>query len=246
MAGKRMFALAITESDAFIGMDLSTQALYFHLSMKADDDGFVSNAMSTINLIGASEEDLKELIRRNFILKFESGIMVITHWRINNFIRKDRYKETLYLDERDKLYILENGKYTLEEGGEKLKDHLLKKWSLKGQPSIDKNREDKNRLEQERGDKTELPSPNSSVNTYGIFENVELTDDQYKELHTIMGSNVQKMIDRLSSYMESTGKKYHNHYATLRHWYEEDKEALNNKTYTGDPSEYESEWNLNN
>ena len=159
MAGKRMFALAITESDAFIGMDLSTQALYFHLSMKADDDGFVSNAMSTINLIGASEEDLNELIRRNFILKFESGIMVITHWRINNFIRKDRYKKTLHLDERDKLYILENGKYTLEEGGEKLKDHLLKKWSLKGQPSIDKNREDKNRLEQERGDKKGLPSP---------------------------------------------------------------------------------------
>lgn len=246
MAGKRMFALAITESDAFIGMDLSTQALYFHLSMKADDDGFVSNAMSTINLIGASEEDLKELIRRNFILKFESGIIVITHWRINNFIRKDRYKETLHLDERDKLYILENGKYTLEEGGEKLKDHLLKKWSLKGQPSIDKDREDKNRLEKERGDKTELPSPNSSVNTYGIYENVELTDDQYKELHTIMGSNAQKMIERLSSYMESTGKKYHNHYATLRHWYEEDKETLNKKIYTGDPSEYESEWNLNN
>ena len=61
-----------------------------------------------------------------------------------------------------------------------------------------------------------------------------------------MGSNAQKMIDRLSSYMESTGKKYHNHYATLRHWYEEDKETLNKKIYTGDPSEYESEWNLNN
>ena len=96
MADKRMFSLKIVDSDLFLDMPLSSQCLYFHLSMRADDDGFVNNPKKIIKIIGANEDDLKILIAKGFVIVFEQGIIVIIHWKINNFIRKDRYKPTLY------------------------------------------------------------------------------------------------------------------------------------------------------
>ena len=96
MAERRMFAKTIIDSDAFLEMPLSTQSLYFHLSMRADDDGFVNNPKRIQKMIGASDDDLKLLIAKSFILIFESGVIVIKHWRINNYIRNDRYHETVY------------------------------------------------------------------------------------------------------------------------------------------------------
>ena len=112
MAERRMFAKCITESDAFLDMPLSTQALYFHLGMVADDDGFVSSPKKITRSINASEDDLKLLIAKRFILTFESGIVVIKHWKMNNYIRTDRYKETTYLEEKKMLELKENGSYT--------------------------------------------------------------------------------------------------------------------------------------
>ena len=113
MAERRMFAKTIIDSDAFLDMPLSTQALYFHLAMRADDDGFINNPKKIQRLIGASEDDLKLLIAKNFIIPFESGIVVIKHWRIHNYIRSDRYKETVYQEERALLEIKDNNAYTL-------------------------------------------------------------------------------------------------------------------------------------
>ena len=113
MAERRMFAKTIIDSDAFLDMPLSTQALYFHLAMRADDDGFINNPKKIQRLIGASEDDLKLLIAKNFIIPFESGIVVIKHWRIHNYIRSDRYKETVYQEERALLDIKDNNAYTL-------------------------------------------------------------------------------------------------------------------------------------
>ena len=96
MAERRMFSKTIIDSDSFLDMSLSTQALYFHLSMRADDEGFINNPKKIMRMIGASEDDLKVLIMKNFILTFESGVIVIKHWKIHNCIRKDRLVTTNY------------------------------------------------------------------------------------------------------------------------------------------------------
>ena len=94
-----MFAKTIIDSDAFLDMPQSTQLLYFHLSMRADDDGFINNPKKIQRMIGCSEDDLKILITKKFIITFESGVIVIKHWKIHNYIRNDRYKETTYKEE---------------------------------------------------------------------------------------------------------------------------------------------------
>ena len=118
MAEKRMFSKKIIDSDAFLDMPLSTQALYFHLSMRADDEGFINNPKKVSRMIGCGEDDLKLLIAKNFIIPFESGVVVIKHWLIHNTIRKDRAKETLYKEERRMINIKENGAYTTSNFGE--------------------------------------------------------------------------------------------------------------------------------
>jgi len=113
MAERRMFARTIIDSDAFLDMPLSTQSLYFHLSMRADDEGFVNNPKKIQRMIGASEDDLKLLIAKNFIIPFDSGIVVIKHWRIHNYLRSDRFKETVYQEEKSMLEVKDNGAYTI-------------------------------------------------------------------------------------------------------------------------------------
>ena len=112
MAGKRMFSIKIIDSDAFLDMPMSTQALYFHLNMRADDDGFINSPKKIIRMIGASEDDLKLLLSKRFVLGFESGVIVIKHWRMHNCLRKDRYQPTSYQDEINTLKLKANGAYT--------------------------------------------------------------------------------------------------------------------------------------
>ena len=139
-----MFTMQIVDSDAFLDMPLSTQALYFHLNMRADDDGFVNNPKKILRMIGASDDDLRILLLKRFVIGFEEkGVIVIKHWRMNNYLRKDRYHPTQYQDELHTLGIKDNGSYTEQE-------RLL---STSGIPndnqlvteiSIDKNSIDKN------------------------------------------------------------------------------------------------------
>lgn len=112
MAERRMFAKTIVTSDAFLDMPLSTRCLYFTLGMFADDDGFVNNPKSIMRQVGASMDDMNILIAKRFILTFESGIIVIKHWKIHNYIQSDRYKETKYLEEKRQLSTDEKGAYT--------------------------------------------------------------------------------------------------------------------------------------
>lgn len=113
MAERRMFAKTIIDSDSFLDMPLTTQALYFHLSMRADDEGFINNPKKIQRMIGASEDDLKLLIAKSFIIPFESGIVVIKHWKIHNYIRGDRLHATKYTEEKALLNVKENGSYTI-------------------------------------------------------------------------------------------------------------------------------------
>lgn len=111
MAERRMFAKTIIDSDAFLDLPLTTQALYFHLSMRADDEGFINNPKRIMRMIGASEDELRLLIAKSFIIPFESGIVVIKHWRIHNYIQKDRFKPTPYTEERSQLVEGKNKEY---------------------------------------------------------------------------------------------------------------------------------------
>ena len=113
MAERRMFAKTIVLSDAFLDMPMSARCLYFTLGMFADDDGFVNSPKSIMRQVGASLDDMNVLISKKFVLAFDDGVVVIKHWRINNYLRSDRYKETAYLDEKRLLSIDENGSYTL-------------------------------------------------------------------------------------------------------------------------------------
>lgn len=109
---KRMFSSSITKHDDFLDMPISAQALYFHLNMEADDEGFVSNIKALIRQVRASEDDLKVLLAKRYVLKFESGVVVIKHWLIHNTIRQERVVETKFLEEKSTLDIKENGSYT--------------------------------------------------------------------------------------------------------------------------------------
>lgn len=150
-----MFTKKITESDAFLEMPLSTQCLYFHLNMEADDDGFVNAPKKTVRMIGASEDDLKLLISKRFVLVFDSGIIVIKHWRMHNTLQKDRYHPTDYQAEFQQLSLKENKAYTTSVSS------LETDWKQNGniletENRLDKKRLDKNRIEEINDDEIQL------------------------------------------------------------------------------------------
>jgi hypothetical protein len=124
LANKRMFTMKIVDSDAFLDMPLSTQCLYFHLNMRADDDGFIGNPKRIMKITGASEDDLRLLIAKRFVLTFEDGVIVIKHWRMHNTLSRDRYAETSYTDEKKMLLLKDNGSYSLT-GGNPIDDTRL-------------------------------------------------------------------------------------------------------------------------
>lgn len=112
MAERRMFAKTIIDSDAFLDMPMSARLLYYDLGMRADDDGFINSPKKIMRMIGASNDDVNILIARKFVIPFDSGVVVIKHWRINNYLRNDRYTETKYLEEKSTLDVDKNGSYT--------------------------------------------------------------------------------------------------------------------------------------
>ena len=114
MAEKRMFSKSITDRDDFLSMPTSTQCLYFHLAMHADDDGFVDSPRRIQNSIGARDDDFKILLTKQYLIPFESGICVIRHWRMHNYLRADRYKPTAYQAEKSQLAVLQSGEYTTD------------------------------------------------------------------------------------------------------------------------------------
>lgn len=154
-----MFTKKITESDAFLDMPTSTQALYFHLCMSADDDGFVSNPKTIKRIVGASDDDMKLLLLKRFIISFESGIIVIKHWRMHNYIAKDRYRETEYIDEKNLLFVKPNKSYTLTDNGHKASDmsnSCIQNVDSSYTGPYTQNRIDKNSIEEDSIDKTSI------------------------------------------------------------------------------------------
>lgn len=192
MAERRMFAKSIIDSDAFLDMPLSAQALYFHLGMRADDDGFVNSPKKIMRLVSCSDDDMKLLITKNFIIPFDSGIVVIKHWRIHNYIRSDRYKPTTYIDEKNLLEVKKNNAYTLMD--------------TTGIPSdiptgdVGKDRLGKDRLgevSQEEGKRERFTQPTLSeveayINEKGYHIDAEQFIDFYESKGWMVGKNKMK------------------------------------------------------
>ena len=201
-----MFAKTIVLSDAFLDMPLSARCLYFTLGMLADDDGFVNSPKSIMRQAGASTDDLNLLMAKRFILAFDSGIIVIKHWRIHNYIQKDRYKESKYMEEKASLMIDQNGAYTECIQDVSTLDTQVRLGEVRlGQGSLGEDNE-------------EAKPPKPTRHKYGLYENVLLTDEDFQKLQEEFPHDYSARIERLSEYIASTGKKYKNHLATIRNW----------------------------
>lgn len=136
MANKRMFSLDVIDTDKFMDMPLSAQALYFHLGLRADDDGFVASPRKIMKIVDCKQDDLKVLIAKGFVIPFETGIIVIRHWKVHNRIQSDRYKPTKYVSERSRLEVV-NNVYKLDT--ESVQDVLGMETQVRlGKDSIDK------------------------------------------------------------------------------------------------------------
>lgn len=215
MAQRRMFSKKITDTDQFLDMPMSAQALYFHLNMEADDDGFLGNAKTVRRKVGASEDDMKLLMAKQFIIPFEdSGVVVIKDWKIHNYIRKDTYNETMYSAEKALLEQDSNGSYTVRR---RIVDEPSPQDRL-GKDRLGKVRDRKDITPSE-----EPPKAKPVRHKYGEYKNVLLTDQDMEKLQTEFPSDWKDRIERLSSYIASTGKTYKNHLATIRNWARKDK-----------------------
>ena len=227
MAERRMFAKTIIDSDSFLEMPLSTQALYFHLSMRADDDGFINNPKRIQRLIGGCEDDLKVLIGKNFIIPFESGIVVIKHWRMHNYIQKDRYKETVYKEEKAMLSEKENKAYTLLDTPCIQDVHNMDTQVRVGKDSLGKDslevvvaEEDSNGNEEDVDNSVDNFEYMGGTLGKGV---VLLTDNQRESLLEELGFDAfNHYIDKLANFIIDKKAKVSNHYATIKKWAKED------------------------
>lgn len=165
MAERRMIAKTIIDSDLFLDMPMSTQCLYFHLNMRADDDGFINNPKKIQRMIGCNDDDIKLLITKNFIIPFESGVVVIKHWKIHNYIRMDRYKETLYKEEKSQLVTDKSKEYILGRP-----DDI---------PLVDQ-RLTQDRLGKDRLGKDNIPTKEECVNKY-VSEKLSFMSKLYQK-----------------------------------------------------------------
>lgn len=251
MADRRMFHKNVVESDAFLDMPTSAQALYFHIGMYADDDGFVNGPRRIVRLIGASNEDLQLLIDNRFLLAFANGVVVIKHWRMANSLKNDRAKMPQYPELAAGIYIKENRSYTDHpaEGAVSLLEHkqryMESRRNPNGIPSEGKgtegNRTEGNRGEAEAGGfhagedySTELSTPEdiaaaTADRKLKIFQGelgkgvVFLSEAQIADLLEKLDLDLfDYYVDKLANFIIKNDAKVKNHYETILKWWRED------------------------
>lgn len=206
MAEKRMFSIKLIDTDLFLELPISSQNLYFHLGMRADDDGFVDKPKTIMKVVGAKEDDLKILIMKRFIIPFDNGLIVIRHWRLNNYLRSDRYNETKYLEEKSMLSIKENGEYELKNDvgipsglPNTINLNLNNNNSLDNTINLVENKEINNK---------ETKETKSTRHKYGKYQRILLTNDEYDKLCEEFGVDyIDKVIERLDEYVEENNNK---------------------------------------
>ena len=236
MAERRMFAKTIIDSDAFLDMPTSARLLYYDLGMRADDDGFVNSPKKIIRMTGASDDDLSVLIAKKFIIPFENGVVVIKHWRIHNYIRKDTYNETTYKEEKAMLILDENKSYKMigdeciQPVDEPLTQVRLGKVSI-GKVSIGKDSIDNIPASE---DKSSTASAKASKHKYGEYKNVLLKDEELQRLKQDY-LNWEELIKYLDEYIEMKGYKAKSHYLCIKKWV---VDAVNKNKKSSDKEEF--------
>ena len=224
MAERRMFAKTIIDSDAFLDMPHSTQLLYFHLSMRADDDGFINNPKNIMRMIGCKEDDIKILIMKKFLLPFESGVVVIKHWLVHNYIQKDRYRETKYKDEKSLLKLDENKAYTMMDT-KCIQDVSKVDTQVRLEIELGKDSIDNNITTSEEKSST-VDTAKASKHKYGEYKHVLLKDEELQKLKQDY-NNWEQLITYLDEYIEMKGYKAKSHYLAIKKWV---VDAVNKKT----------------
>lgn len=194
MADRRMFTRKVTDDDNFMSLSSSAQALYLHLSMSADDDGFCNQVSISMFKAHASVADLQQLLEKRYLYQFDNGVIVIKHWRMANALRKDRYTPTVFKEELARLELKPNGSYTFSDNGCQLVASCLP------QNRIDKNRIDKDRLgkynkgESVRGEKADrfIPPDANQVQEYCDSRNNGIDAQTFVDFYTSKGWMVGK------------------------------------------------------
>lgn len=183
MAERRMFAKSIVLSDAFLDMPMSARCLYFTLGMLADDDGFVGGAKSIMRQCGASQDDMLLLLQKRFVIGFDNGVIVIKHWRMNNYLQKDRYKKTNYTEELAQLQVEENGAYTeciqnVYTGKDSIGKYSIDKNSINNTICSEQNAHSLEFISLPLNDKTNFSISESDVNKYQeLYPNVDVSQE---------------------------------------------------------------------
>ena len=187
MARRRMFSLDVIDTDKFLDMPSSTQALYFHLGMRADDDGFISSPKRITKTVNCAEDDLKLLITKGYLIPFESGVVVISDWKINNWIRADRKQSTRYKYEKS---LLDTNNYTYTLTTEKQPSVNQVSTECHTEDSIGKDSIGKNSIEKEPGEVPKKKTPeetiNSIINSYTDNPELRQTLDDFIEMRKRM------------------------------------------------------------
>ncbi|MCK1219571.1 DnaD domain-containing protein [Streptococcus uberis] len=203
MAQKRMFSNTITDTDRFLDMPASTQNLYFHLNMHADDDGFVDSPKRIMRNVGASNDDMNVLLSKKFVLNFDSGIILIKDWKIHNVIRKDMYKPTVYTDEKSQIILDDTNSYRFRN-------------EYVPQIRLDKNRLDKNRLDEDSRENISVVISNHCQN-HGIFiDGQQLT--MLVEFHSIDGMELDVICKAITESADNGKRNLKYILAILKNW----------------------------
>ncbi len=228
MAQRRMFSNRITDSAKFLKMPLSSQALYFHLGLHADDDGVVE-AFSVMRQTGAVEDDLRILVAKNFVNVLNDDLVAyITDWNENNRIRADRKVDSIYKDLL--LEILPNIELTepkpRADTGKVTGRPMDNQWTDNGPHRLGKDRLGKvSKGKYIEPDNSKPKKAKPVRHKYGQYQNVLLTDEQLKKLKSEFPSDWQDRIERVSEYCSMNGKAYKNYLATIRNWAKRDKQG---------------------
>lgn len=214
MAERRMFSKTIIDSDIFLDMPTSTRLLYYDLAMRADDDGFINSPRKIARMTGASDDDLKILASKNYIIPFASGIVVIRHWRVHNYIRKDTYNETQYKLEKSMLELDNNKCYSVISD-----DRPRAVDEPSTQVRLGKDRLDKDSIDNipASEDKSSSASAKASKHKYGNYKNVLLKDEELQSLKDKY-DNWEELIKYLDEYIEMKGYKAKSHYLCILKW----------------------------
>ena len=246
MAERRMFTKKVTDDDNFMALSSSAQALYLHLSMSADDDGFCNQVSISMFKAHASIQDLQALMEKRYIYQFENGVIVIKHWRMANALRKDRYTPTVFQEELAHLDVKTNGSYTwLPSGCQVVAERLP-------QDRLGKDRLGKDSIECIPDSIESEPSPKKkpAKHKHGEYQKVLLTDNEVEKLIEEYGKDmVVKLIKFLDEYIEMKGYKAKNHYLAIKKWVvdavkeRENKKPINRGVPTGNQDDLDDFFN---